>query len=258
MRNILPILIGLVVLFVEAATGNPLRGLIAGGVIGAMAWGAFAWKPGSGDSHGEPTASKTTGDSMGAMSHASSLGKDALPSFSFRELGGILAGSVAEGLTNHHFSVQELELVSQADIDLNAYKQELHLLQSASAFIAAGELISEPVTASEVKAGFVDYWTDAANSSPQMLSLRNSFQLRFPAYVHAIHADRTARDPDQLHFSQICQTFANFLGTSAGRSEASPKELVFAMMGLPSAYWEATRDSARLLFVGAKLPTHNS
>lgn len=242
MRHLLPLLIAVGAAFVAGADGNVARGLVAGLVIGAMAWGAFAWKPGAG--------AQTNDIADHSARKEASASRDGLPAI--REVGTILAMSISESLTQ--LGASEVQAVSDAGIDLDIYKQELIHLHSASAFVAAGELILDADTAAEVRAGFTDFWNSAANSSPKVAYLHAEFHHKLATYAQAIDADRSPRNPNQLHFSQVSQAFANFLGAAAGRSEANPNEVVISMMGLPQGHWDGMRLGAKQLFERAKVP----
>lgn len=169
-----------------------------------------------------------------------------------RDVGKILAMSVAESQKIGR-NPKEIQFVSQANVDLSVYMMEMLLLHSSSAFYAAGELILDESPRSEVRAGFIDYCNDAANSTPQLTTLRSALQDRFPEYAAAIMADMSPSEPGELKFSMLGHVFAKFIAKSAGRTEPTESESILALSGFPESYWDGMYEGARQLFQQAKL-----
>ena len=253
LRTVLPIIVGVIGAAIAAATGNLVVGIIFGLVMGAMTWGALYKSPDKPTSGVEPTEGNAK-----AAEPASSINTDAsqLGTPSHCEIGTILAMSVAESL-KQELGQQELLLLEQASVDVARYNVEMHYLRSASAFMAAGELISNAAVTTEVKEGFVRFWNEFANSSPQSAASRDAFQQRFPIYAQSAQGKGASSDPDEFSIGGLSTAFAGFLARSAGRAEPSSSEIVLSMTGLPQANWDSMRLGARQLFERAGIALKN-
>ena len=244
MRTIVPIAIGIIGAAIVAATGNFVLGGIFGLVLGALTWVAVK------QSAEKPMSEvESTGGNAKAAEPVSFINADAseLATPTHHEVGIILAMSVGESL-KRELGSQELLLLEQASVEVSLYNVELHYLRSASAFVAAGELISNATVAAEVKDGFVSFWNDSASRSPQLAASREAFQQRFPIYAESAKAQGATSDPDELMLCRFSSAFAGFLAQSAGRTDPTPNEVVLSMTGLPEANWDSMRLGARQLF----------
>ena len=247
MKDFIPILIAVISAAVVAVTGNIGGAIIFGIVMGVASWGAIFWKPKTSDrssAEGIPHVAHEDNSTRNGESDTRAAGTEPL---NLRDIGKVLGLSVAESL-NGERPAGEINLVAQANVDLSLYKFELLLLLSSSAYIAADDIIADEQQKAEVRAGFLEFWNDAANTTPQMAATRLALQERFPAYASAIRADRIPVEPSQLRVSMVSQVFAKYIAKAAGRAEPTPGEVILSMSGLPELYWDGMSVGAKHLF----------
>ena len=257
MGKIAAVVVGLIAFLVTSISGSIVGAVAFGAVMFAMAYGAFAWRPGKKHQTHEVSPPLSPAPPTSATARQNSqiprdFADKTVPSPN--EVGVILGMSLIEDQSPDEVQPKELALVQAAGVSRADYVIERFLLRASAAAHAAGACL-QPDQHREVAAGFMSWFERNATNSSVFAKTYQLFKERLPIYVEAGRKDHQQDQPDtnQLSFSQVSYVFGDALTRKSTNGAAGEGACRVLAMTVCDAYWSAQVEGSVALFRRAEL-----